>query len=66
MELRFIVEHAEAEIATASKLFRSGDRTRSQNMLEDLARFLLERIEEGVTEPPNIDVKPAEPEQNLT
>lgn len=66
MEMRFIVEHAEAEIATASKLFRSGDRTRSMSMLEDLGKYLTERIEEGVLQPPNIDVKPAEPEQNLT
>lgn len=61
MELRFIVEHAEASIETASKLYRLGDRTRSKAMLEDLGKFLMERLEEGVNETPNIDVKPAEP-----
>lgn len=61
MELRFILEHAEAEIATSRKLYNDGDRERCIVMLEDLGKFIINRIWEGVLEPPNIDVKPAEP-----
>lgn len=61
MELRFIIEHAKATIATVDKLRLSGDRVRSIAMLEELGNYINERFREGVLVEPNIDVKPAEP-----
>jgi len=61
MELRFVIEHVQASVKTAEKLRNSGDRERSITMLEDLGKYLTERIREGILTPPNIDVKPAEP-----
>ncbi len=62
MELRFILEHAEASIAAARKLFNTSDRDRCIEILEDLGNYITGRIKVGVIEPPNIDVKPAEPQ----
>lgn len=61
MELRFILEHAEASVLTARQRFIDGDRERCEVMLEELGEWLTKRIEEGVLQQPNIDVKPAEP-----
>jgi len=62
MELRFILEHAEASVVTARKMFYAEDRDRCSFMLESLGEWLKDRFEEGVLASPNIDVKPAEPE----
>lgn len=61
MELRFILEHAEASVETARKMFNAGDRERAIYLLENLGDWITQRIVEGVTEPPNIDVKPTKP-----
>lgn len=61
MEMRFAMEHAEAEIATARKLFGAGDRERCALILEALGSYLEKATADGFLLPPNIDVKPDEP-----
>ena len=65
MEFRHILDHAEAEIATARKMFRTGDKSRSVVMIAELGRFITEQIAAGVQETTSIDQKPPEPTKNL-
>lgn len=62
MELRFVLEQAEAEVATARKMFFAGDRDMCTSLLEGLTRYLIQAFNEGIEPTPNIDVKPPEPE----
>lgn len=62
MELRFILEHAEDTLATARKMFWAKDWNLCQHLLEQLGSYLVQQIANGVDVPPNIDVKPPEPE----
>ena len=62
MELRFILEYAEATVLASRKSFDNQDRERCAFVLENLGGYLDDRFEEGILQEPNIDVKPAEPE----
>lgn len=60
MELRFVLEHAEAELAVARKMFYAGDRDRCEAILDDLGTYIRHARAEGYLAPPNIDVRPTD------